>query len=187
MIRLIFTCFLGLMFSAFSVSAQVRVKGYVRKDGTYVAPHYRSAPNSSKSDNYSTKGNYNPYTGKKGTADPYPSYSGGYQSYAPTFSPQPSTESIAPAEVIQPTNMGWRESQREAALEPMIQPDQTGLSQLLQLRDQIDREIETEIRAIQAPQVRLVDVWKCVDAYGSVNYIAYPRSGCEQISVQIER
>lgn len=51
--------------------AQVRVEGYYRKDGTYVAPHYRSSPNSSKSDNYSTKGNYNPYTGKKGTQDPY--------------------------------------------------------------------------------------------------------------------
>lgn len=29
--------------------------------------HYRSSPNSTKSDNYSTKGNYNPYTGKPGT------------------------------------------------------------------------------------------------------------------------
>ena len=51
--------------------AQVQVKGYTRKDGTYVAPHYRSAPNSSIYDNYSTKGNTNPYTGKAGTVDPY--------------------------------------------------------------------------------------------------------------------
>lgn len=50
--------------------AQVRVKGYTRKDGTYVAPSVRSAPNSSVYDNYSTKGNVNPYTGKSGTVDP---------------------------------------------------------------------------------------------------------------------
>lgn len=43
------------------------VKGYVKKDGTYVAPHQKTAPNKTKNDNYSTKGNTNPYTGKKGT------------------------------------------------------------------------------------------------------------------------
>lgn len=41
--------------------------GYVRKDGTYVPPHTSTAPNSTKSDNWSTKGNVNPYTGKAGT------------------------------------------------------------------------------------------------------------------------
>ena len=45
-------------------------RGYTRKDGTYVAPHMQSNPNSSKYDNWSTKGNENPYTGKKGTVDP---------------------------------------------------------------------------------------------------------------------
>lgn len=44
-----------------------RVRGYTTKRGTYVAPHYRSSSNPKKSDNYSTKGNANPYTGKKGT------------------------------------------------------------------------------------------------------------------------
>jgi opacity protein-like surface antigen len=53
-----------------SVSAQVRVKGYTRSDGTYVAPHYRSSPNSTTQDNYSTRGNVNPYTGQPGTRDP---------------------------------------------------------------------------------------------------------------------
>jgi hypothetical protein len=58
----------GLVALALASSAigQVRVRGYVRKDGTYVAPHYRSSPNSTKADNYSTRGNYNPYTGKAG-------------------------------------------------------------------------------------------------------------------------
>lgn len=51
------------------------VMGYYRKNGTYVQPHHRSNPNSSRFDNYSTKGNYNPYTGKKGTVNPYKQYS----------------------------------------------------------------------------------------------------------------
>lgn len=50
-----------------SSSGTVHVGGYTRKDGTYVAPHERSAPNNTKSDNWSTKGNVNPYTGKAGT------------------------------------------------------------------------------------------------------------------------
>lgn len=54
-----------------ATSAQVRVEGYVKSDGTYVAPHYRSKPNSTKLDNYSTKGNVNPYTGKVGTKNVY--------------------------------------------------------------------------------------------------------------------
>jgi len=75
-------------FFALSASAQVRVKGYVRKDGTYVAPHYRSSPNSSRSDNYSARGNYNPYTGKRGSVDPYapPTYSAPSYS-APSYNP----------------------------------------------------------------------------------------------------
>lgn len=43
------------------------VGGYVRSNGTYVAPSQATNPNSTKSDNYSTKGNVNPYTGKTGT------------------------------------------------------------------------------------------------------------------------
>ena len=47
------------------------VDGYVKKDGTYVAPHNATNPNDTKVDNYSSKGNVNPYTGKVGTEDPY--------------------------------------------------------------------------------------------------------------------
>lgn len=43
------------------------VKGHTRSDGTYVAPHHRSSPNSVQYDNYSTKGNTNPYTGERGS------------------------------------------------------------------------------------------------------------------------
>lgn len=47
------------------------VSGYYRSDGTYVQGHYRSDADSSKLNNYSTQGNYNPYTGKEGTQDPF--------------------------------------------------------------------------------------------------------------------
>lgn len=57
---------LAALVSAPAIADQY-VKGHVRSDGTYVAPHYRSSPNSVQYDNYSTKGNTNPYTGARGT------------------------------------------------------------------------------------------------------------------------
>jgi hypothetical protein len=42
--------------------SQVSVRGYYRKNGTYVQPHVRTAPNSTVTDNYSYRGNYNPNT-----------------------------------------------------------------------------------------------------------------------------
>lgn len=42
------------------------VRGYMRKDGTYVQPHYRSNPDSTPMNNYDFKGNANPFTGQKG-------------------------------------------------------------------------------------------------------------------------
>ena len=49
----------------------VQVDGYIRKDGTYVPPHTRTAPNSSRTDNWSSEPNVNPRTGERGTVDPY--------------------------------------------------------------------------------------------------------------------
>lgn len=43
------------------------VNGYTKSNGTYVQGHYRSSQNSTNHDNYSTSGNYNPYTGSAGT------------------------------------------------------------------------------------------------------------------------
>lgn len=62
--------FLSFAFSGFCY-ASTHVRGYTKRDGTYVQPHYRSSPNNTVLDNYSTKGNINPYTGKSGTKDPY--------------------------------------------------------------------------------------------------------------------
>ena len=67
------------------------VRGYTRKDGTYVAPHRATNPNSTRADNWSTKGNVNPYTGKEGTVDPNASpsttSSSTYEPYRPKKSP----------------------------------------------------------------------------------------------------
>jgi len=59
---------LGIFFLliSFCYSGDVWVNGYYRKDGTYVAPYYRSSPNDTVRDNYSYKGNVNPYTGEVG-------------------------------------------------------------------------------------------------------------------------
>lgn len=46
--------------------AQTVVNGYYRGDGTYVAPHIRSAPNGFQADNYNAQGNINPNTGARG-------------------------------------------------------------------------------------------------------------------------
>lgn len=62
--------------------ADVYVDGYTRSDGTYVQGHYRSSPNSTTYDNYSTKGNTNPTQAKK--APKTPEIRTGYTSTANT-------------------------------------------------------------------------------------------------------
>jgi hypothetical protein len=58
--------------------AQTYVHGYTKKDGTYVAPHYRSNADGNVYNNWSTKGNVNPYTGQAGTKNPYSSSNSTY-------------------------------------------------------------------------------------------------------------
>lgn len=58
--------FLLTAFLSSDAFSQVKVKGYYRSDGTYVKPHYRSSPDSTVNNNWSTEGNVNPYTGKEG-------------------------------------------------------------------------------------------------------------------------
>jgi hypothetical protein len=63
------TTIIAALLSIFVVSAahaDTYVNGYTRRDGTYVQGHYRSNANSTYNDNYSTRGNYNPYTGEAG-------------------------------------------------------------------------------------------------------------------------
>lgn len=53
-----------------TLQAQVHVKGHYRKNGTYVAPHIRSAPDSTKSNNYGRASSFPQYGSKRGYADP---------------------------------------------------------------------------------------------------------------------
>ena len=67
------------------VEAAVRVRGYYRRNGTYVQPHYRSNPDGNFYNNWSTYPNVNPYTGSIGTRRT-PSYSGSYSWRTPSYS-----------------------------------------------------------------------------------------------------
>jgi len=61
----------------------VYVHGYFRSNGTYVSPHFRSAPDGNFFNNWSTAGNINPYTGMMGTRT-YPTYPA-YRIYTPLY------------------------------------------------------------------------------------------------------
>lgn len=54
-----------------SNSSNHSVNGYTNSHtGTYVQPHTQTNPNSTQYDNYSARGNYNPYSGSYGTRTP---------------------------------------------------------------------------------------------------------------------
>lgn len=61
------TLIICLLITFSSIAKDVYVKGYYKNNGTYVAPHYRSAPNHTVNDNWTTYGNINPHTGEAGT------------------------------------------------------------------------------------------------------------------------
>jgi len=49
----------------------VPVRSHIRKNGTFVMPHFRTSPNRTIKDNWSTWPNFNPFTGKMGTRNPF--------------------------------------------------------------------------------------------------------------------
>ena len=49
---------------------ETAVHSYTKKNGTHVDAHNRTLLNGTRRDNYSTKGNVNPHTGKAGTKPP---------------------------------------------------------------------------------------------------------------------
>lgn len=54
--------------AAFGQQGSHKVRGYTKPStGTYVAPHHQTNPDRTQRNNWSTKGNTNPYTGKRGT------------------------------------------------------------------------------------------------------------------------
>lgn len=56
-----------LLIASLSLNAQTRVRGYYKKNGTYVQSYVRSSRNNTNHDNWSTRGNSNPITGSRGT------------------------------------------------------------------------------------------------------------------------
>lgn len=78
-----------IVFPAMANAGDTYVRGYYKRDGTYVQPHYRTKPNRNPYDNFSTKGNVNPYTGQKGYRDPIDIY----QEYKPRKIPSYEYES----------------------------------------------------------------------------------------------
>ena len=76
-----FLCIVAFALAFLSVPAfaETYVRGYTRSDGTYVAPHYRSSPDSSYNNNWSVTPNVNPYTFKYGTESPT------FNNKAPTY------------------------------------------------------------------------------------------------------
>jgi len=58
------------LFLAMQAMADEYVPGYTKQNGTQVQGYYRTNPNNTQYDNYSTRGNINPYTGKEGTKEP---------------------------------------------------------------------------------------------------------------------
>ena len=72
--KIVFWCLILLLNSlATYCQSQVRhiwVNGYNKSDGTYVPGYYRTSPNQTNVDNFSTVGNVNPYNNKKGWVKP---------------------------------------------------------------------------------------------------------------------
>lgn len=82
---------MALSLALVAVSAQAKdtyVSPHVTRDGRLVEGHFKSTPNDTKLDNYSTKGNVNPYTGQAGTKDPWATPAPRYESPS-IYTPQP--------------------------------------------------------------------------------------------------
>jgi hypothetical protein len=78
-----------LTLTALSTQADQSVRGYIRQDGTYVQPHFQTAPNQNRYDNYSSQGNANPYTGAHGTQRNEFSTPPAYNKSNPAYVPDP--------------------------------------------------------------------------------------------------
>jgi len=71
---------LSILLISNQAMAQQYVNGhYNQNTGSYTQGYYRSTPNYTSTDNYSTQGNTNPYTGSQGSVNVYtPRYNYGY-------------------------------------------------------------------------------------------------------------
>lgn len=70
LLSLLFGCLASPVFAKKASGSSHGVKGHVTKNGTYVAPHQKTNPNNTQRDNWTSKPNINPTTGKAGTKEP---------------------------------------------------------------------------------------------------------------------
>ena len=101
---LLFALGTTLAFVQESEAKRVYVKGYYRKDGTYVRGHYRTAPDGNPYNNYSTPGNYNPNTGKV-TGGNLDTYLKNYNKKGWTFPSQRKYASPSASEILGETSV----------------------------------------------------------------------------------
>jgi uncharacterized protein YxeA len=74
--KILYTLFTLVLLVSFSTNIAeartIKVKSYYKPStGKYVNTYYKTSPNKTKLDNYSTKYNYNPFTSKKGYVNPF--------------------------------------------------------------------------------------------------------------------
>lgn len=118
--------FLILFLTSVLSFAQVHVRGYYRKNGTYVRPHVRTRPNHTKTDNYSYPGNYNPNTGRTtggsvrvgDTSNPATTHYDNYDTTPNTYVEDRSTLETEQEPIAAPINSITASSQLYAEVEP---------------------------------------------------------------------
>jgi hypothetical protein len=128
---------IGLLLSSFLILintpayADVYVPGYTKTDGTRVKAHYRSDPDGNFNNNWSTKGNTNPYTGKEGTKT-HPNYSigNGYNVEVPAPTNDIDFEQLA--------------EQQQKANEELLQQIKEQSERLEKQREEIDKRFESQ-------------------------------------------
>jgi hypothetical protein len=65
--KLIFTISLFAITVLASAQSTTYQQGYTKSDGTYVTGHYKTTSDKTNTNNYSTQGNTNSYTGQAGS------------------------------------------------------------------------------------------------------------------------
>lgn len=94
---------IAILVGASTAQAKTSIRSHTRINRSYVAPHIQNSPAGTTLDNYSTQGNYNPYSGAKKHRTP--TYGGGYS--VPSFQSQP-MEPIQRMEPIQPYGIHYK-------------------------------------------------------------------------------
>ena len=87
MVRAVFAGIVLMLTVEAALAGDQSVRGYYRQDGTYVAPYHRTTPNNNLSDNYSSQGNSNPWTGQRGSERNELSNPPAYNRSSPFYTP----------------------------------------------------------------------------------------------------